>query len=44
MIKVNHCLPKPMIAALRVRAKREDVSVAELIRRAVEKYLKENEK
>lgn len=33
-------LPAPMLKALRASAKRLDVSVAELIRRAIDNYLK----
>jgi hypothetical protein len=33
-------LPAPLLKALRALAKKRDVSVAELIRRAIDNYLK----
>ncbi len=44
MIRVNHYLPKPQVQALRALAKKTGLSVAELIRRAVELYLKQEAK
>jgi metal-responsive CopG/Arc/MetJ family transcriptional regulator len=41
MDRLHLYLPAPLLKALRALAKKRDVSVAELIRRAVENYLKE---
>lgn len=40
MVKVNHFLPAPQLKALRALAKKNGLSVAELIRRAIEEFLK----
>lgn len=39
----NLYLPAPMLKALRALAKKRDVSVAELIRRAIEDFLKKEQ-
>jgi hypothetical protein len=44
MIRVNHFLPKPQVQALKSLAKKTGLSLAELIRRAVELYLKQETK
>jgi predicted DNA-binding protein len=44
MQRVNYHLPEPVHAKLKALAEKLDMSVAELIRRAVEKYLKEQAK
>jgi metal-responsive CopG/Arc/MetJ family transcriptional regulator len=41
MDRLHLYLPAPLLKALRALAKKRDVSVAELIRRAVDNYLKE---
>lgn len=43
MKRVNHFLPEPLVNALKALAKKLDVSVAELIRRAVEEWLKKKQ-
>lgn len=44
MKRLQMFIPAPMLKALRMLAKRTDLSVAEHIRRAVEAYLKESTK
>ena len=44
MRKFNHCLPEPLFLALKALSKKTGLSMAELIRRAVEAFLKENKK
>ena len=39
MIRMNHHLPEPVVKKLKQRAKETGLSLAELIRRAVEEYL-----
>jgi len=36
-------IPRPLLKALKALAKKRDVSVAELIRRAIEDYLKKEQ-
>lgn len=40
MIKINFNIPSPLLAELRAVAARMDMSVAEIIRRALEAYLR----
>lgn len=40
MIRTHTFLPEPMLEKLRTLSKEQDVSVAELIRRAIGEYLK----
>lgn len=40
MKKLNFYLPEPALAKLKALSEKEDVSVAELVRRAIEEYLK----
>lgn len=40
MKRTHVFLPEPLIKALKALAKRSDVSVAELIRRAIQEFLK----
>jgi len=43
MIRINVYLPKPILDKLKKIAKKKDTSYADLIRRAVEEYLKKEE-
>jgi hypothetical protein len=40
MIRMSHFLPEPQVKALRALAKKTGLTVADLIRRAVEVYLR----
>ena len=40
MVRLNHYLPKPQVQVLRILMKETGLSMAELVRRAVEEYLK----
>jgi metal-responsive CopG/Arc/MetJ family transcriptional regulator len=44
MDRLHLYLPAPLLKALRALAKKRDVSVAELIRRAIEDYLRKEAK
>jgi metal-responsive CopG/Arc/MetJ family transcriptional regulator len=43
MERLQMFIPAPMLKALKALAKKRDVSVAELIRRAVEDYLRKEQ-
>lgn len=40
MKRVNFYMPEPLMERLQEESKKQDVSVAELVRKAVEQYLK----
>ena len=42
MRRVNHYLPEPQVKALLALAKKTGLSVSELIRRAIEAFLKDH--
>ena len=43
-VRSNYYIPEPQIERLRKLAQKRDVSVSELVRRAIEEYLKREEK
>jgi metal-responsive CopG/Arc/MetJ family transcriptional regulator len=43
MDRLHLYLPAPLLKALRALAKKRDVSVAELIRRAIDEYLRKEQ-
>jgi metal-responsive CopG/Arc/MetJ family transcriptional regulator len=43
MDRLQMFIPRPLLKALKALAKKRDVSVAELIRRAIEDYLKKEQ-